>query len=139
MTDRTDVTPTAIAIVAFGAVSALGEGRAAASAGLAGNPAQVAIGRDEELVQAGLTRPFVARARNLDAGDGRAEQLLEKALAGCLADLDRGRPGWRSERVGLVLGTSSGGMRAAERVFAAIARGERVSDAEPATYFGPMA
>ena len=30
-------------------------------------------------------------------------------------------------------------MRAAERVFAAIARGERVTDPEAATYFGPMA
>jgi 3-oxoacyl-[acyl-carrier-protein] synthase-1/3-oxoacyl-[acyl-carrier-protein] synthase II len=43
------------------------------------------------------------------------------------------------ERVGLVLGTSSGGMRAAEAAFAALARGEGVADPEAATYFGPMA
>ena len=51
---------------------------------------------------------------------------------------DRVRPGWRRERVGLVLGTSSGGMRAAEQAFAALARGEAVADAEAATYYGPI-
>jgi 3-oxoacyl-[acyl-carrier-protein] synthase-1/3-oxoacyl-[acyl-carrier-protein] synthase II len=49
------------------------------------------------------------------------------------------RPAWRSERVGLILGTSSGGMRAAERAFAVLARGERPLDLEAPTYFGPMA
>ena len=130
---------TAIAIVAFGAISALGEGRAAASAGQVGAGAQLAIGRDDELVKAGLGRPFVARAACDDWSDDRATTLLEKALRACLADLDRQRPAWRGERVGLVLGTSSGGMRAAERAFAAAARGERVSDHESPTYVGPMA
>ena len=130
---------TAIAIVAFGAVSALGEARAAVSAGVPGTCAQVAIGRDDELAKAGLARPFVARAASGDSGDDRSAWLLEKALRGCLADLDRARPAWRQERVGLILGTSSGGMRAAERAFATLARGERVSDLEAATYFGPMA
>jgi 3-oxoacyl-[acyl-carrier-protein] synthase II len=129
---------TAIAIVAFGAVSALGEGRAAASAGVPGAPAPVAIRADEELARAGLARPFVARAASLDYSDDRATRLLERALAGCLADLDGVRPAWRDERVGLVLGTSSGGMRAAERAFAAAARGEAVADPEATTYFGPM-
>jgi 3-oxoacyl-[acyl-carrier-protein] synthase II len=130
---------TAVAIVAFGAISALGEGRAAASAGQVGSRAQLAIGRDDELVKAGLARPFAARAACDDWSDDRATSLLERALRACLADLDRQRPAWRSERVGLVLGTSSGGMRAAERAFAAAARGERVSDPEAATYVGPMA
>jgi 3-oxoacyl-[acyl-carrier-protein] synthase-1/3-oxoacyl-[acyl-carrier-protein] synthase II len=130
---------TAIAIVAFGAISALGEGRAAASAGQVGARAQLAIGRDDELVKAGLGRPFAARAACDDWSDDRATSLLEKALRACLADLDRQRPAWRDERVGLVLGTSSGGMRAAERAFAAAARGEPVSDPEAPTYVGPMA
>jgi 3-oxoacyl-[acyl-carrier-protein] synthase II len=129
---------TSIAIVAFGAVSGLGEGRAAASAGHPGCPASVAIAVDDELERAGLARPFVARAPSLGFGDERAAELLERALAGCLADLDCVRPAWRDERVGLVLGTSSGGMRAAERVFAASARGEPATDPEAATYFGPM-
>jgi len=127
-----------VAIVAFGAVSALGEGASAVSAGVVGETARLGITPDDELTRAGLGRPFVARAFVGDAED-RATALLERALAACVTDLDRARPGWRRERVGLVLGTSSGGMRAAEAAFAALARGEEVADREAATYFGPMA
>jgi 3-oxoacyl-[acyl-carrier-protein] synthase II len=127
-----------VAVVAFGAISALGEGAAAASAGEVGAPARVAIARDEELVRAGLARPFAARAWPLHA-DCAATALLERALTSCASELDRVRAGWRGERVGLVLGTSAGGMRAAEAAFAAIARGNRVVDVEAPTYFGPMA
>jgi 3-oxoacyl-[acyl-carrier-protein] synthase-1/3-oxoacyl-[acyl-carrier-protein] synthase II len=49
------------------------------------------------------------------------------------------RPSWRNERVGLVVGTSSGGMRQAERAFAGIAAGRPWPDGESATYFGPVA
>ncbi len=127
-----------IAIVAFGAISALGEGAAAVSAGQIGAPARVAIARDAELASAGLARPFAARAR-LVGEDDRATALLERALFACGLELDRVRPSWRRQRVGLVLGTSSGGMRAAERAFAAVAKGESVHDVEGSTYFGPMA
>jgi 3-oxoacyl-[acyl-carrier-protein] synthase-1/3-oxoacyl-[acyl-carrier-protein] synthase II len=120
--------------VAFGAVSALGEGEAATHVGNPGEPARVAIARDEELARAGLERPFVARAST-----GDARELLTRALAECAEELDRVRPGWRGTRVGLVLGTSSGGMRSAERGFAVLARGERPEDPEAMTYFGPMA
>ena len=131
---------TAIGIVAFGAISGLGEGAAAAPAGEPGTPARVAIARDEELVRAGLARPFAARAAMATPpGEGRAEALLVRAATACFAELDATRPGWRDSRVGLVLGTSSGGMRAAERGFAAIARGEAPGPLEPATYYGPMA
>jgi 3-oxoacyl-[acyl-carrier-protein] synthase-1/3-oxoacyl-[acyl-carrier-protein] synthase II len=124
-------------ILAFGAISALGEGAAAISAGEIGAAPRVAIARDEELVAAGLARPFAARVDI--AGEDRATSMIARSLAGCAAELDRSRPGWRGERVGLILGTSSGGMRAAERAFAAIAHGESVVDKEAATYFGPMA
>jgi 3-oxoacyl-[acyl-carrier-protein] synthase-1/3-oxoacyl-[acyl-carrier-protein] synthase II len=140
-----------IAILAFGAVSALGEGTAAVSAGEAGQPARVAIKRDEELARVRLAKPFAART-SLAASDHRAEALLQKALTGCTSELDRVRPAWRRERVGIVLGTSSGGMRLAERAFAAVARGEPAegdevsgiaerapSIIEGPTYFGPMA
>ena len=127
-----------IAIIASGAVSALGKGRAAATAGKVGDRAPLAIDLDAELKRAGLARPFAARAWPL--GDsGRAAALLESALVECAADLDGARPGWRSERVGLVIGTSSGGMRAAESAFADLARGERVADPEAPTYAGPLA
>jgi 3-oxoacyl-[acyl-carrier-protein] synthase II len=128
----------AVSIVAIGAVSALGEGTDAACAGEVGAPARVAIARDEELVRAGLARPFAARAWPVGGGD-RVTALLDRALTACSSDLDRVRPGWRTERVGLVLGTSAGGMRAAEEAFATIAGGHAVADVEAPTYFGPMA
>ena len=127
-----------VALVAYGAVSALGEGRAAAYAGDVGEPARVVIARDAELTRAGLSRPFVARA-SIGEPEDRATELLARALRGCAGALDTARPAWRGERVGLILGTSSGGMRAVERAFAALARGETVTDGEAATYHGPMA
>jgi len=132
-----------VAVVAFGAVSALGEGAVAASAGEVGQPARVAIAHDEELAAAGLLRPFAARTPagvwSSGAADLRVTALIERALDGCVLQLDRRRPSWRNERVGMVLGTASGGMRSAERAFAAIERGEAVADVEAPTYFGPMA
>ena len=125
------------AIVAFGALSALGDGAAAFSAGEPGAAPRVAIARDEELAVAGLARPFAARVRIADAD--RASAMLGRAMASCAVQLDVVRPGWRGERVGLILGTSSGGMRAAETAFGAMAAGQAVVDAEAATYFGPMA
>jgi 3-oxoacyl-[acyl-carrier-protein] synthase II len=140
-----------VAILAFGAVSALGEGAAAVSAGEVGEPARVAIKRDEELTRVRLAKPFAART-SLATSDHRAEALLERALTGCALELDRVRPSWRRERVGIVLGTSSGGMRLAERAFAAVARGDPMRDnesplaeeraphvVEGPTYYGPMA
>ncbi len=126
-------------VLAFGAVSALGDGAAAVSAGAPGEPARLAIARDEELAGAGLARPFAARVP-IDADD-RAAALIVRATTCCGARLDGVRPGWRHERVGLVLGTSSGGMRGAERAFAAIAEGRALTPAaaEAATYFGPLA
>ena len=126
------------AIIAFGAVSALGEGLAAANAGVVGAPARLAIAADSELSRASLLRPFAARA-DVGGAEDRATALLERALSSCSTELDRVRPRWRSERVALVLGTSGGGLRAAERAFASIARGEPVDDVEAPTYFGPMA
>jgi 3-oxoacyl-[acyl-carrier-protein] synthase II len=127
-----------VAVVAFGAVSALGEGAAAVSAGEAGAVARVAISRDDELERAGLARPFAARASPV-VGEERATALLERALTACASELDRVRAGWRGERVGLVLGTSAGGMRAAEAAFRAMASEQPVVDTEAPTYFGPMA
>jgi 3-oxoacyl-[acyl-carrier-protein] synthase II len=129
---------TAVAIVAFGAVSALGEGADAVSAGESGIAARVAIARDEELARAGLSRPFAARALPV-GGDDPAAELLQRALSGCASELDAVRPSWRSERVGLVLGTSSAGMRASENLFATLACGGLVTDRVSPTYYGPVA
>jgi 3-oxoacyl-[acyl-carrier-protein] synthase-1/3-oxoacyl-[acyl-carrier-protein] synthase II len=128
-----------IALIAFGAISALGEGASAATAEAPGSMARLGIARDPELAGAGLERPFVARAPLPEATTDRASALLERALAACTASLDEAWPAWRKARVGLVLGTSSGGMRAAEAAFAALARGDSIGDPEAATYYGPFA
>ncbi len=129
-----------VAVVAFGAVSALGEGQAAVSAGQVGDSARVAIERDVELVNAGLARPFAARCRALNPDDElRASSLLERASTACASELDRVCPTWRGQRVAMVIGTSSGGMRSAERAFAAVERGDRLPNPEAMTYFGPVA
>jgi 3-oxoacyl-[acyl-carrier-protein] synthase-1/3-oxoacyl-[acyl-carrier-protein] synthase II len=129
---------TAIGIVAYGAVSALGDQRNAVSAGNPGERARVVIRRDSRLEAAGLGRPFAARV-DLVFAAGETSALLGRALGQCAAELDAKRPGWRGERVGLVLGTACGGMRAATRAFEAIDAGERIVDVEAPTYFGPMA
>ena len=130
------------AIIAFGAVSAMGEGASAVSAGVIGEPARVFVGRDEELAAAGLSRPFAARVTLEESTDDRATVLLSRALRGCLQELDQTSPGWRALRVGLAVGTSSGGMRTAERVFAACSRDgapELTRDlAAGAFYFSPL-
>jgi 3-oxoacyl-[acyl-carrier-protein] synthase-1/3-oxoacyl-[acyl-carrier-protein] synthase II len=131
-----------IAIVAFGAVSALGAGEGAASAGEVGEPARVAIARDEELAASGLARPFAARVAlggQEDATD-RATRIFAASFEACARSLDASRPGWRAGRVGLAIGTSSGGMRTAQELFAGIARHEvlEASLAARAAYFGPL-
>lgn len=128
-----------VAIVAFGAVSALGEGDAAVSAGTLGEPARGAIAPDPALARAGLARPWSARVAVPDGEPHRATWLLLRAMRACMDGLDRDEPGWRSRRVGLVLGTSSGGMRQAEHAFAALDGGLPVPEREAATYHGPMA
>ena len=126
-----------VAIVAFGAISSLGEGRDAVSAGEVGAPARVAIQRDEELARAGLARPFAARAWPMSPS-GRAAGMLGRAIAACVEELGRVRPGWRAERIGLVVGTSSGGMRAAEQAFEGLDAGRPITDPEVSGYGGPL-
>jgi 3-oxoacyl-[acyl-carrier-protein] synthase II len=134
-----------VAVVAYGAVSALGRGAEAASAGTVGEPARVAIAEDEELRAASFVKPFVARAK-LDPADGyaettdRATRLLAMSLADCARELDTALPDWRHKRIGLAIGTSSGGMRTAEELFARVARSEPLERdfAARAAYFGPL-
>ncbi len=125
-------------LVAFGAVSALGEQWEAVWAGDVGSRARVAIQRDDELVRAGLRNPFAARVSWL-GGEDRATSLLRHAVTRCAEQLDAVRPGWRCERVGLIVGTACGGMRAAEGAFESLERGRTVTEPEKAMYFGPVA
>ena len=131
-------------VIAVGAVSPFGLGDEATPAAVAGEPARVAITRDAVLEAAGLRRPFVARApaalgeAPAPSGD-RAADLLLAALAQVTAALDATRPGWRRERLGVAVGTSSGGMLTSERFFAARAAGSATPElARGATYFAPL-
>ncbi|MGK3986670.1 beta-ketoacyl synthase N-terminal-like domain-containing protein [Sorangium sp. So ce136] len=132
-------------VIASGAVSALGLGPLAYRVPDAGEPAPVAIAHDAELARAGLQRPFAARAPaelGVAPASDRATDLLKAALSQALAALEVVRPGWRGERIGIALGTSSGGMLTAERFFAARTEGADASSlaalASGATYFAPF-
>src|SRR5262245_58587097 len=105
-------------VIAVGAVSALGLGAEAYRVARQGEPARSALAHDETLAAAGLARPFAGRAPT-DLGVARsadrAADLLLAALTQTIASLDAVRPAWRAERLGIAIGTSSGGMLTAER------------------------
>jgi 3-oxoacyl-[acyl-carrier-protein] synthase II len=130
-----------IAIIAAGVVSPLGEGPAAYAVGALGARPETQVKRDAELAAAGLRRPQAARVTlsGLAQGD-RAQALLERALSLLLADLERALPDFRSQRIGIALGTSSGGLGSLSELLAARARGQRVEPAAAlaASYFGPL-
>ncbi len=137
-------------VLAVGAVSALGLAEHAYEAGVVGEPAHVAITRDEKLAQAGLQRAFCARAvPTPDAGrfEDPATALLFEAFRQLGLSLDAVRPGWRNERIGLAIGTSSGGMLCAETFFrlremhgrgSVVDVDEAAELARKSTYFAPL-
>ena len=112
-------------VIAFGAVSSLGRGRAAFAVPDVGEVAPSCFAPVPAYEAAGVRRSTAALIalspadRALDAGP----VLLDLALTDCLAALDVARPQWRTERVGLVIGTSSGGVDASTQVFRALAAG----------------
>ena len=129
-----------ISVVARAALSGLGQGREATGVGKAGEAARVAIARDVELEKGGLARPLAARVR-VDASDeDRATTILRRVFSAVTTDLDATRPGWRRERIGLALATSSGGMRSAEIFFDRFSKHAAISCevATNATYFAPL-
>ncbi len=127
-------------IIASGAVSGFGRGVDAIDAGPIGATAPSAIRHDERLHDAGLKRPRASRAKSAPQRfTDRATDLLADALDQTCAALDAARPAWRSERIGVAIGTSSGGMLGAERFFDAMAEGTvDASLATDATYYAPL-
>ncbi len=126
-------------VISVALISPLGEGGLDTLAPEVGQPARVAIERDAEMEQRGFVRPFCARVRaeTLPADQDRAGALLERPLLRVCAELGQHFSG---ARIGLVLGTSSGGMRSAEELFELRARGEEPPRelAHRATYFAPF-
>ena len=137
---------TPIAIIATGALSSMGAGRSAYSVGEVGQAVQTRVGEVEWLREAGLRRPRAALIAEpfLTTRDARlrdpATQILGCVIAALSAELDSARPGWKHERVGICLGTSSGGLASQQEAFAMIERGVAVPRelAQRATYFGPL-
>jgi 3-oxoacyl-[acyl-carrier-protein] synthase II len=115
------------AILAYGAASSLGVGAEAFDVGAVGEAP--ADGWSER--RGG--KPF-ARVRALAAPHAeRPHALLELGLRQVLADLSVRVPAWRGLRLGLAIGTSSGGFAALERALA----GQPV-DAVKCAYFSPL-
>jgi 3-oxoacyl-[acyl-carrier-protein] synthase-1/3-oxoacyl-[acyl-carrier-protein] synthase II len=97
-----------IAVVASGAASAWGVGDEAWDVGRAGERARVAFS------ERASGRPF-ARVPLEAPRAQRPRRLLELGLAAVVAELDAREPDWRGRRIGVVIGTSSGGLAALER------------------------
>lgn len=126
-------------VIAMGAVSGLGQRERAVDAGPAGEPAPTAIREDEALAAAGLKRPRASRAATAPRRFAdRATDLLVNALEQTTAELEGARPGWRDERIGVAIGTSSGGMIGAEHFFAQLEGAVEPEIATGATYFAPL-
>jgi len=122
-------------IVAIGAVSPLGIGAEAWSNGPIGMAARTAIARDPILEAAKLRKPFAARV-SLPKIEGvdPATQLLSNALAQIEPHVEPGK------RIGLAIGTSSGGMASAEKLYDARAANATITTtmAHDATYHAPF-
>ncbi len=132
---------TELVVVAQGAVSALGRGAAAVTPATLGAAASSAIGRDAALTAGGLERPFAARAELTGAvHDDRATALILCAMDQVASELDVQFSAWRGLRIGLCLGTSSGGMISAEQFFDRLRSAKDLNPerALSATYFAPF-
>lgn len=119
-----------IDVLAIGAVSPLGAGVQAWSLGAIGAPAACSVREDEVLRAAGLRKPFAARVA-IDRGRDPAVTMLLAAYAQIADAIPSGR-------LGVAIGTSSGGMATAERLFATRAAGVDPTLADAATYHGPF-
>jgi 3-oxoacyl-[acyl-carrier-protein] synthase-1/3-oxoacyl-[acyl-carrier-protein] synthase II len=96
------------AVIAYGAASALGLGAEAFDVGEAH-----ALPRTRLSQRAG-GKPFGRVPGPRAPREHRPRELLELALEQVVAELEQREPGWRRLRVGVVIGTSSGGLAALE-------------------------
>lgn len=121
----------AAAIIAFGAASALGVGPTAFDVG---GPGRTPTSAWSSRVPG---KPF---GRVLACDAARAERpraLLELGLGQLVEMLDRREPTWRSQRLGVVIGTSSGGFAALERAIDG-SQGHASANWGKSAYFAPL-
>ena len=132
-----------VAVLCAAAESALGSGAAAYDVGEVGETPKTAIRDDAALRAAGLAKPRAGRVtalRDAPADRDPAGVLVERAARSLIEQLDVLSPSWRHRRIGVVVGTSSGGMIPLTRAFSLHARGEAVPRelARACPYFGPL-
>jgi 3-oxoacyl-[acyl-carrier-protein] synthase II len=115
------------AVVAWGAASALGVGRVAFDVGQAGQaPRSAWSQRSGGKLFGRVTACSAERA-------ARPAALLELGLTQLTAELDQRLPAWRGQRLGVIVGTSSGGLSALERAVS-----DGANTWERAAYFSPL-
>ncbi len=130
-------------ILDFRAISAAGAGEQALGLAAPGTTAPTFVTRSTTMQAQGFRRPNWAAIPDELLGPGpiadRATHLLMLVTTELLASLDQLRPGWRSMRVGLALGTSSGGLATLCSVLVQRAAGARLDGGvcRQANYFAP--
>src|SRR5689334_2496007 len=130
-----------VAVLAVGAESALGSGHQAYDVGRAGDVPATAIAADPLPTRLGFKKPLLARSRVPTLpGIDPATSLLGRAARSLADSLDARLPEWRNRRIGLVVGTSSGGMAPLTEALRVRASGDEPSHdlSRQATYFGPL-
>ncbi len=132
----------AVAVIAIAAESALGHGAEAYSVGHVGAAPHTKIALDPDLRDEGLAKPWVARTARRGAFEGDAAVgLLGRVTQDLVRDLDDVLPAWRNLRIGVIVGTSSGGLESLMGALSLRHRGQEVPRelARATPYFGPLA
>ncbi len=119
-----------VAVIAYGAASSLGVGRAAFDVGGAGAAAR----RSWSARARG--RPFARVSACSSPREERPAALLALGLDELVRGLSARDPGFRERKLGVVIGTSSGGFAALER---ALAEPERADCWARSSYHAPLA
>jgi 3-oxoacyl-[acyl-carrier-protein] synthase-1/3-oxoacyl-[acyl-carrier-protein] synthase II len=131
-----------VSVIAAAALSALGRGRLAYGVGDIGERAPSGLVIAPQI--AAIRQPLFAPVSDdvLDAGsEDRAERLLTSAARDLAVELDLRAPGWRTARLGVLIGTSSGAMQTLETALRLRAQQQALPAelARAANYFSPLA
>lgn len=121
--------------------SALGWGAEALAPTLEGR-LESALRLDRELGAQGLSHPLVGRVElgALGPDSDRATELLTRVTRELKGGLERACPGWRKQRILVLLGTSAGPMQSMEQALALRGQGQPIGLelGSRANYFSPL-